>query len=50
MKLNFKKYKFLYVAIILLVLIVASLFDLKYEGLLYKMLPESIQSYVNDII
>ena len=50
LKNNLKKYKYLYLVIILLVLIVAGIADLKYEGLFYKMLPDSIQDYVNEIL
>lgn len=49
MKNNFKKYKYVYFVIVLLVLIVAGILDLKFEGLFYKMLPDSIQNYVNEI-
>lgn len=50
MKFNFKKHKYMYIGIIILLLIIAGLFDLKYEGLFYKLLPESIQTFVNRII
>ena len=50
LKNNFKKHKYVYLIIILLVLIVAGIADLKYEGLFYKMLPDSIQDYVNEIL
>ncbi|WP_169787397.1 hypothetical protein [Sporosarcina globispora] len=46
MKELFKKYKTLIVLFIIIILLIAGLLDLKYEGLFFQLLPESIQSKI----
>lgn len=44
------KNKKLLITIILIVLVIAGFLDLKFEGLFYQMLPESVQSWVSDVL
>nr|WP_198044791.1 hypothetical protein [Lysinibacillus timonensis] len=43
-----QKKKLLFI-IVFLVVIIAGLLDLKFEGLFYQMLPESVQSMITNV-
>lgn len=45
-----KRNKKLLVIAVILIVIVAGLLDLKYEGLFYQMLPESVQLFITNIL
>jgi predicted membrane protein len=38
------------ILVIVLVIIIAGLLDLRYEGLFFQLLPEPVQSYIADIL
>ena len=44
-----KKYKNSIFIIVIILFVLAGLLDIKYEGLLFQLLPKSIQSYLADI-
>ncbi|WP_185150652.1 hypothetical protein [Cytobacillus dafuensis] len=44
-----KKNKKPLLLLIIIIFIIAGLLDIKYEGLFFQLLPESIQSYLADI-
>ncbi|MFO1442231.1 hypothetical protein KDN24_03130 [Bacillus sp. Bva_UNVM-123] len=44
-----KKNKKPLIFLLIIVFIIAGLLDIKYEGLFYQLLPESIQSYLANI-
>ncbi|MEG0261245.1 MAG: hypothetical protein RR651_15370 [Lysinibacillus sp.] len=41
--------KKLFLAFIVMILIIATLLDIKFEGLFFQVLPKSIQTYLADI-
>ncbi|MFC4322268.1 hypothetical protein [Litchfieldia salsa] len=43
------KNKKVFLFIILIIFIIAGILDIKYEGLIYQLLPNSIQSQLTDI-
>ncbi|WP_166672494.1 MULTISPECIES: hypothetical protein [Cytobacillus] len=49
MKRIFKKNKALIVLFIMIILLIAVMLDIKYEGLFFQLLPASIQSKLADI-
>ncbi|MEK5393932.1 MULTISPECIES: hypothetical protein [Heyndrickxia] len=49
MKSMSKKNKILILLFIIILLCIAGLFDIKYKGFFYRLLPNSIQSYLADI-
>jgi len=44
-----KKHKNFILIIIVVLIVIAGLLDIKYEGLFFQLLPNSIQSYLADI-
>ncbi len=44
-----KKYKKPIIIFIMILFVFAGLLDIKYEGLLFQLLPNSIQTYLADI-
>ncbi|MEK4027501.1 MULTISPECIES: hypothetical protein [Bacillaceae] len=49
MKWMSKKNKKSILVLIVLVLLIAGFLDIKYEGLFFRLLPNSIQSYLTDL-
>jgi len=47
---NQLKSKKLLITLLVIVLIIAGFLDLKFEGLFYKMLPESFQKIISDVL
>ncbi|SOC43215.1 hypothetical protein [Ureibacillus acetophenoni] len=41
--------KKLLLIVVIIILVIAGLLDLKFEGLFYQMLPESVQSMISNI-
>lgn len=50
MKNIFKQHKKLIIASFIVILLVAGFFDLKFEGLFFQLLPDSIQTYISDLL
>lgn len=50
LKLFFIKHKKTVLVVIMIILLIAGILDLKYEGLFFQLLPESVQSYLADIL
>lgn len=43
------KHKKVFLAVVVVVMIIAGILDIKYEGLLYQLLPTSMQSFLSDL-
>ncbi|WP_240186198.1 hypothetical protein [Lysinibacillus fusiformis] len=43
------KNKKVFLVVVVVVMIIAGILDIKYEGLFYQLLPTSIQSFLSDL-
>ncbi|WP_336636293.1 hypothetical protein [Lysinibacillus fusiformis] len=43
------KHKKVFLAVAVVVMIIAGILDIKYEGLFYQLLPTSMQSFLSDL-
>ncbi len=43
------KHKKVFLAVVVVVMIIAGILDIKYEGLFYQLLPTSMQSFLSDL-
>lgn len=50
MKWDFHKNKKMVLSVFIIILFIAGLLDLKYEGLVYQLLPSSVQSYIDGML
>ncbi len=43
------KHKKVFLAVVVVVMIIAGILDIQYEGLFYQLLPTSMQSFLSDL-
>ncbi|MFJ7699590.1 hypothetical protein [Lysinibacillus fusiformis] len=43
------KHKKVFLVVVFVVMIIAGILDIKYEGLFYQLLPTSMQSFLSDL-